>query len=333
MDIVNRTPYAADATVLADAKGRDLLVAVVKCAFALDGTGAPADEQLPVQAADSFHGEPGESSTRHEGDFAPAKVGGDVVLIGHAWAPAGRRATRVDVSVRVGDARRDVAVLGDRRWGRFVGVTRISDPEPFESVPLIYERAFGGRDESPKNPKHHEHEARNPVGRGLIARHSGLDPESVLLPNLEDPADLITGPKDRPAPAGFGFYGRHWAPRAALAGTCDEAWLETRSPLPPADFDLAYHNAAHPRLRTPGPFEGGEPVELTGVRPDGPLRTALPMVRPAVEVWHGDDWAPVEMRCDTVILEPDLNRLTMVWRGTRDLGGRPERLRQLEVTA
>jgi len=333
VEVVNRSPFAADATVLADAAGRDLLVAVVKCAFALDGSGRPAEAQLGVHPVDTYHGEPGASSVCHESDWVPAKVGGDVVLIGHAYAPAGRRATRMNVSVRVGDVRQEIAVLAPGQGGGGGGVARISDPAPFEAVPLVYERAFGGNDESPKNPKHHEREGRNPVGCGLLARHSARDPESVLLPNLEDPADLISGPKDRPAPVGFGFYGRHWQPRAAFAGTCDEAWLERRSPLPPEDFDPRYHNGAHPRLTAGQPFEGGEPVELVGVHRDGPVRLALPAVRPGLRVWLDDAWEPLEARCDTVVIEPDENRLTMVWRASRDLGGRPERVHQVEVTA
>lgn len=334
MEVVNRTPFAADATVLADTDGRDLLVAVVKCAFALHGAGSgrPAEAQLAVQPVDTFHGEPGASSVRHESDWVPAKVGADVVLVGHAYAPKGR-ARKMAVSVRVGDLRQEIAVFGDRHWGRVVGVTRISDPEPFEAMPLVYERAFGGRDESPKAPKHHEREPRNPVGCGLLARHSALEPDSVPLPNLEDPAGLITGPKDRPAPVGFGFYGRHWQPRAAFAGTCDDAWLENRSPLPPENFDLRYHNGAHPHLTARQPFEGGEPVELAGVHRDGPLRFGLPTARPSLRVWLGDAWEPLEACCDTVVIEPDENRLTMVWRASRDLGGRPERVHQVEVTA
>lgn len=45
-------------------------------------------------------------------------------------------------------------------------------------------------------------------------------------------------------PAGFGFVGRAWAPRLALAGTYDEKWLAEQHPYPPQDTDYAYWNAA-----------------------------------------------------------------------------------------
>ena len=45
-------------------------------------------------------------------------------------------------------------------------------------------------------------------------------------------------------PAGFGFTGRPWSPRIALAGTHDEKWLEEQHPYPPQDTDCGYWNAA-----------------------------------------------------------------------------------------
>lgn len=45
-------------------------------------------------------------------------------------------------------------------------------------------------------------------------------------------------------PAGYGFMGRSWAPRIALAGTYDEQWLEEQHPYPPHDIDYAYWNGA-----------------------------------------------------------------------------------------
>ncbi|QIO05899.1 DUF2169 family type VI secretion system accessory protein [Acinetobacter shaoyimingii] len=45
-------------------------------------------------------------------------------------------------------------------------------------------------------------------------------------------------------PAGFGYLGRPWSPRIALAGTYDEKWLEEQHPYPPQDIDYGYWNAA-----------------------------------------------------------------------------------------
>ena len=45
-------------------------------------------------------------------------------------------------------------------------------------------------------------------GTGYVAGRGSELLEGMALPNLEDPNDLISGWKDRPAPAGFGFVGR-----------------------------------------------------------------------------------------------------------------------------
>ena len=45
--------------------------------------------------ADTFTGEPGFSAPVYEVDFAPRKPRCDVLLVGSAYAPEGRPATRV----------------------------------------------------------------------------------------------------------------------------------------------------------------------------------------------------------------------------------------------
>ncbi len=61
-------------------------------------------------------------------------------------------------------------VFGDRYWekGRF-GL-RMTEPEPFENMPIIYERAFGGIDEQASTPEQLIMEERNPVGTGFAVK-------------------------------------------------------------------------------------------------------------------------------------------------------------------
>ena len=45
----------------------------------------------------------------------------------------------------VAEGRKFQGVLGDRVWeGPLFGRLRLSDPAPFEQMPIVYERAFGG---------------------------------------------------------------------------------------------------------------------------------------------------------------------------------------------
>lgn len=333
MKLVNKTPFVTERVVLQDNVERDLLVAIVKCTYSLNDLTRlePAEEQAPIQMEDDFYGEPGESSVRYESDLVPKKTGTDVVLLGHAYAP-GRVGRQVDVSLRVGHLKQMVRVFGDRHWKKIMGFSGISTPEPFEKIPLIYERAFGGKDTSSSKEKHHDCETRNPVGRGFLAKKSKLKIKEVLLPNIEDPTNLIGDLHDHPAPAGFGFIGRHWQPRVGYAGTYDQKWTDTTCPLLPEDFDERYFNGAHPRLIGKGFLQGNEPVEVINASSKGLLRFSLPGESPTVSVTMGKEQVRLEMSFDTLIIEPDENRIVMIWRGSSDIHNRMYQVKNVEVT-
>src|SRR5690606_24551488 len=195
---------------------------------------AIADEQHPVPLADEYTGEPGTSSLRVEGQGTHLRPGTDVYLEGHAWAPGGQPCERSVVGVSVGPCQRGAVVFGERVWREGVMGAALSRPVPFTSIPLVYERCFGG---SPAGASGRvalvsEH---NPVGRGLFARER--EAIGQLLPNLEDPQAPITSFADRPLPVGFGPIARHWRPRREYGGTYDEIWEQNRAPLWPKDVD------------------------------------------------------------------------------------------------
>ena len=327
MDLRNQTPFLAERIVHMDAAGREVLVVIVKATLIINTAGrlTPAAEQAPLQPADSFHGEPGASSIRYESDLAPHKPGTDVVVLGHAYPP-GRRDAEVHVSVRVGPVRTTIAVFGDRTWAR------PESPAPFERMPLVYERAFGGRDESADSPEDHEAEQRNPVGRGLRARRSRLELARIPMPNLEDPARLLQTPDDRPEPVGLGFIGRSWLPRLRHAAA-DPGRPQAPPPGPflPPGFDPRYHQGAHPRLVATPHLRGGEPVELVHLSPFGPQRFSLPPEAPRAAVTIGPDRRPLPLALDTVFFEPDDLRAPLVYRGALTVGRDMFRIRRIEV--
>src|SRR6185503_5660973 len=207
----NLTPFAAEALLLLDEEGAQVITLIAKATYAIKGSGlALASEQAPLVKAPIHHGEPGASSLKYESEASYTKTATDVVLLGHAQPEQGR-APSVDVTLEVGPIRKQVRVFGERTWKRTLGTPTISAPRPFERMPLVYERAFGGRD-LPLNP----------VGVGYAP--PDREPEALLVPNLEDPAELLQQPTDRPAPRGFGYLCPDWAPRRQHAGTFDEAW-------------------------------------------------------------------------------------------------------------
>jgi hypothetical protein len=333
--IDNRTPYAFEAAFAAGEDGRPLLVPIVQATYSLDADGglALAEKQLPVKLAGEPYGEPGVSSYKYEPQFAFAKAATDVVLIGSAHASAGG-ATEVYVRARVGPLDKTVRVSGDRFWVRSLGLIAMTAPEPFESIPLIYERAFGGWDRSHPDPARHAFEPRNPVGTGFRSSQGHFE-EGVRLPNIEDPRRPVREYGDAPAPAGFGFTSPDWQPRAALAGTYDEAWMNGRMPLLPVDFDRRFFSAASLGMVSPGHLRGNEPVRIENASARGTLAFDLPGLAPPrcrVRLAGRRDRA-VETSLDTVIVDTDCHSVLLLWRGSLGLGGGPHDVVSIQVEA
>jgi hypothetical protein len=321
MEIHNHTPYVAGWTVLPDKHGAEHLTVCVRGTWALDERGSltPLVEPPPLLPADEHVGKPGESSIRYEADLGPVKPATDCALVGAAVARRGR-ARRVAVGFRVGPLAQRAVVTGEQR--RLFWLLRwwTSPPRPFERVPLLWELAAGGSDATPKNPKRHSLDLRNPLGRGFRARGSKLPVRGSLLPQIRAAGGWR--PFARPRPVGFGFTGGQWAHRRRFAGTYDEAWQKDRCPLLPEDFDQRFHCNAAPGLTSKEPLVGGEPVEVTGCTRGGRLAFRLPRVALDVQATLGKSVEPVPMVLNGVTVDAESLQLRMLWRGALRVHGR-----------
>jgi len=219
------------------------------------------------------------------------------------------------VSLQVAQLRKVVRVFGERVWTRALAWV-MSRPLPFEEMPLTYERAFGGWDRSHPDPQHHAADERNPVGTGFASESRAERLEGLRLPNLEDPNHAIDQWKARPPIAGFGFVGRGWLPRRLLAGTYDSAWSETRSPLLPKDFDERFYNGAPSDLVATPHLRGGERVQVQGASRRGTLAFDLPAPDLEVVLSIRREISTAKPVLDTVIIEPDDERVVMSFRAT-----------------
>ena len=284
LSLVNKTPFEVETLLWEDLEGRAKLTVIVKvsCTIEPGKTAVLAGQQLPVLTADEPYGEDPASSIRLESDLVPYKPRADVVLVGRAHAPRGWPAGQVDVRLCVGRLERTLRVFGNRRWefpSRLALVPRISKPEPFETMELVYERSFGGIDTAAAL-----YCAENLVGTGFIGAKSRESVHEKPLPNLEDPANLIRSWDTRPKPVGFGFYGRGWMPRLRCAGTYDDEYQKERAPVTPLDFSDAFYNGAHPELQVEGYLQGDEPVALENLTPVERVQFRLPGIRPQISV-------------------------------------------------
>jgi hypothetical protein len=307
----NRTPYAAQRSWVRAKDGEEIWLVAVKCSFDIrpDGTTAPSAEQPPVVMVPEYVGEPGRSSLRHDMDLVRTKTTTDVLLLGQAQAPRGKPVTELDVGFRVGPVVKRLRVTGDRVWQGGAA----SAPLPFVTMPLVHERAYGGVDPASRHAACPQWDERNPVGTGFALSASGI--EGLRLPNVEYPDQLVKTWSDRPDPAAPGPVCAHWQPRLGLAGRYDDAWQQDRFPLLPANFDDRHYQVAPADQQAPRFLAGGEPVALVHLTPGGELQFELPRVVLGLETFFSDGERRHHdrPRLNTVILEPELMRVSLVW--------------------
>lgn len=310
----NTTPMAAERGWVRDKNGAEVWLVAVKGTFDIlpDGSTVLSEEQEKVALASEFAGDPQCSSLLFDTDLPHKKLGTDVLVRGHVYAPTGNPATRVSAGISVGPINKILQVTGDRIWQSSTGTVSASDPEPFDKIPIAYERAYGGMDLTSEDPMKHDWDKRNPAGCGFALKERNLLGKPV--PNFEDRNALINRAPRKTAPVGFGPIAGHWLPRVNLAGTYDEHWEKTRQPLLAEDFDERYYQCAPVDQQVPGYLKGGEDVNLVNLSQNGRITFRLPRLSLGFTT-HFDDGTTQEHRgvLHTVTLMPDFPKFTMVW--------------------
>ena len=310
LQLKNETPFKAALAVLPDRKGIDTLHVIVKATLMLKPRLALAPAQVPVTMADEYYDDPATSSLKLASDLHIGKPGTDVLLVGSAHAPEGAEVAQSLVSLSAAGRSRQALVFGDRLWSNGGGMTA---PQPFASMPLVWERAFGGVHVLPDKTLAEE---RNPIGIGFRGNRSAAEMAGQPVPNLEDPQSRLSSAGDIGVPVCFAPSSPAWLPRRVFAGTYDAAWQRTRAPYLPDDFDPRFMMSAAPEFSFESYLVGGEPFELAGVHPEGPITFSLPStpLDIAVSVAGSPEHPPVNL--ETVLIAPDANLLCLTWRAT-----------------
>lgn len=326
---MTRTPaharFDADFHLLRPHEGTTPVVAWIKRTWAITPRGLERD--APVPLAHPMHRD---GRLTPGSDYWPFKPETDVVVVGSAHTPEHRPLRALDVSVEVGDRVKRVRAMGLRQVSWRDGETpRFPDPDTFVEIPLSYGNAYGGVDARVTDPSrestvipggpltdHPGMYPRNPFGRGYVVSPEGA--ESVDLPFLEDPSDLLTPERFitrdparwhlQPSPAGLGWIHPWMFPRGLFFDVSADAWFpapddaslrEVREGVLP----VGYRESLKRHQRDRGPHHAlaqesslglrfaelpaETPVTLRGVHPTLPaLRFGVPAA-PAV-AWRFD---------------------------------------------
>ena len=241
-------------------------------------------------------------------DHVLPKAHAEVMLCGAAHAT--KPVELMHVRLQCGPVDKRLRVIGDRRWDRtWTRMVCIHTPEPFTTMPLTLERAYGGEDHD------------NPLGCGHLPAFSWLQVPAGKMPNVEYPdIPLVPGRSDQPY-AGFAPQQLAHAKRKRVAsGTYDQRWLSEDFPGLPRDFDFSLYNLSPIDQQFRGRFAGDEAYRLEGVHPTkAVLAGTLPALQARAFVLaqgQGTEAAQeVALQCDTVWFFPEAGVGLMVYRG------------------
>lgn len=322
MNLQNITPYVADFAPAMDRHGRKFVLVVAKATYRLP-LGGELPQLMPVAQplilADTATGEPGLSSPLQDCDFVLCKPRCEVLLLGSAYAPRGVATAMVEAGFKVGTLTKLLRVHGPRCWRNAAVGVAPGEAAPFLRQPLSYDIAFGGTpltsggEPAPYMP--------NPVGLGyaVAGRIDGLP-----MAQTEELAAPVQQAGQAYRPMSFGPLGRHWADRACFAGTYDAHWQQHVFPFLPADFDERYFQSAPPDQQLEA-LTAGMPVTLLNLThpaltPSGRLDFVLPTLDLEVAFYpQGGEPVLVAARADTLVLQPDLQCFTVIWRAAQPL--------------
>ncbi len=315
MQIINTTPYVFLPLDSSPAPTMPALSLIVKATFALrpeqPALAVAKNAQQQVSGDEQYLDDLGRS-LRYSNDLVPTKLRGEALVTAICQVPDGRPRTTCDVGIVIGPIEKTLRIFGDRAWFRDAeGQAVIGRPQPFQNLPVRWERAFGGMN-LPVNP----------MGRGIEPWPDEAGRPIHHLPNIEYLDKRVENLKDRPPPAGFGPISPMWEPRVGRQGTRDQRWATFRAPLPPKDFDPLFYNAAPEDQQLPeGYFRGDEAVRLSGLHKDLPVySTSLPgkrlrlflLIRQPKEA--PSLFAEVEMLLDTVHIDVEAEQMVLLWR-------------------
>lgn len=238
-------------------------------------------------------------------DLWMEKPQGEVLVWGHAHSP--QPTMRMEVSVCCGPVSRTLQVSGDRHWQPGLLGWKASPATPFTSMPLTWQRTFGGAG-LPQCP----------LGVGLDSMQRLAGKQVAPLPNIESLEDVMRTPDSRPRSVGFAPVWPTWA-TTKNRGTFDKEWLANYFPGMPRDFDTSMFNLAQPEQLREGFWTGHEPYRLKGLHPTlSQLEGHLPDLQLRCFAERANEVSEVPIHLDTVAFFPSQEVGVLIFRGVAD---------------
>ena len=333
LQLINNTPFNSQLIITSNLKGEDVALLSIKATFTILPKVTLAKAQVPIILTDEFLAAPEASSLLHACECLLMKPTQDLILNGTAWSPTGKPLSQFTCGMRINNFEKNISIFGDRYWHQ----GNISTAEPILSMPLIYENAYGGCHHfSPQlllNEKSAVFCAKIPSGKVCGGKRNKKERENLLLPNLENPASLISSIKDKVSPWSLGFIAAHWSPRKEFCGTYDNHWLTQRSPFLPLDFDRRFFCTGSSGFNLPpGAITDKAQVTLTNLAEQNDIQFNLPECKLDVQITFNGKRSTADTFLETLLIEPDKNQFCLLWKSEINCYKKPLQLNEVSIS-
>ncbi|MGR5094569.1 DUF2169 family type VI secretion system accessory protein [Vibrio maritimus] len=267
-----------------------------------------------------YIGEPGLSAMKTDHEFAYFKANTDVLVFGKARSYAKKPTTQHECRVLLdGHIDKTLKIMGERVWIEHGGGVTVSRPIEFIEREIDYSNAVGG-------------DERNRIGGGVAKSNAVL--VSQVVPSVFYPKEDWTPATNKIRVAGFGPIPPFFDERRRYAGTFDENWVETRKPMLPCDFDVAFNQSAPKDQQCNGYLLGGERIVLSGFCHDETLAFRIPSSLYTAVAHFGKHMRKETMSIYTLFIDTETKTLSLSYNASFPCQGEEHTLTKtrIEVT-
>lgn len=321
IDVVSACPMRTASLIWQSRPGMWILTVVTKATYVLTPGESPlATDQDEPHEADGYWNDDETLSLHVASDLAPFKRNADVILVGRAFAPEGLPVRSLVVRLAAAGMDKRATVFGDRAWSSSGDV---GDAAPFATMGLRWERAAGGPSTS------------NPVGVPMGLVDAPQRARTASIPNVQSPGVYLARRGETLAPVGFGPIAPHWPGRAEKVSrhATSRGVVEWIDRALPDDLDASYFNVAPPDQQV-ALIRSDECIVLENLHAAHKrLTTSLMGLEPRGVVTRSAGAGELHFRCDTLSIDTDRGRCSLVWRAQVALAHRHEAGQVLVTTS
>ncbi len=270
-EIKNSTPFKADGCFARDKDGTEYWVIAIKACFSYADNSSPFLKLMLEQQDINFYPQyydKQEFEIKEDTDITPFKLSTDIAVTGYVELEQNRQY----VELTCGEITKSAYVFGDyyadgKGWN-----INFFEGNPKDKIAIRWRNCLGG-----KAIDGESYFTGNLIGTGYIIKPHMLE-EKIKLPNFLSDTEINKKSFVSMKHLGFGFISPSWQPRLQYAGTYDEKWEITKSPLLPDDFNHKFWHSVSTDQIYPQYLKGGEKIILKGFHKDSDYSFIVPQI-------------------------------------------------------